>query len=115
MRHYAVHLPDAKLLSNIDRDHQHDQHWKIEQYHRALKQVYNIENSQVRGKIPILNHIFAAICGYAHLQKLCALDVIANCYRLQRDLFQEVIAAFIHDFVADKNHLNSQFSKSVNA
>jgi len=43
------------------------------------------------------------------------LDVISNCYKLQRDLFQEVIASFIHEFVVDKEHLNSQFLKAVNA
>ena len=69
----------------------------------------------MRGKLPILNHIFAALCGYVHLQKLCALDVISNCYKLQRDLFQEVIASFIHEFVVDKEHLRSQFLKAVNA
>lgn len=118
LRHYAVHLADAAQLSCFDRQafsYQHDQHWKIEQYHRAIKQLCNIEHFQVRSKIAILNHIFASICGYVHLQKLCALDVIATCYRLQRDLFQEVIATFIHDFVADKDYLNPQFSKSVNA
>ncbi len=41
--------------------------------------------------------------------------IIANCYRLQRDLFQDVIATFIHDFVVGKNHLDSQFLKAVNA
>jgi hypothetical protein len=118
LRHYAVCLPDASQLSTFDRkafDYQHDQHWKIEQYHRAIKQVCNIEHFQVRSKIAILNHIFASLCGYIQLQKLCALDVIANCYRLQRNLFQEVIASFIKEFIVDKAHLNSQFLKAVNA
>lgn len=117
-RHYMIHLSEVTQLSSFDRKAfcaLHDQHWKIEQYHRAIKQVCNIEHFQVRGKTPILNHIFAAICGYVHLQRLCALDVIANCYRLQCDLFQEVIASFIHEFVVDKDHLNSQFSRAVNA
>jgi hypothetical protein len=34
---------------------------------------------------------------------------------LQRDLFQNVIATFIHDFVVGKNHLQSQFLNTVNA
>lgn len=118
LRHYAVCLPDALQLSNVDRAAFcviHDLHWQIEQYHRAIKQVCNLEHFQVRSKIAILNHIFASLCGYIHLQKLCAMDVIANCYRLQRDLFQEVIASFIKEFIVDKMHLNSQFLKSVNA
>ena len=118
LRHYAIHLTDAAPLSTVDRalfTQQHDNHWKIEQYHRAIKQVCNIEHFQVRGKVAILNHLFASICGYAQLQKLCATDVIANCYRLQRELFQEAIASFIKEFVVDKAHLNPQFFKAVNA
>lgn len=118
LRHYAIHLTDAAQLSNIDSNvfsEQHGRHWKIEQYHRAIKQVCNIENFQVRTKTSILNHLFAAICGYVHLQKLCALEVITNCYRLQRELFQAVIASFIQEFILDKAHLNPQFSKVVNA
>jgi hypothetical protein len=117
-RHYVVHLADVAQLSNFNRKlfcDVHDQHWKIEQYHRVIKQVCNIEHFQVRGKTPILNHIFAALCGYVHLQKLCALDVISNCYKLQRDLFRDVIATFVQNFVVDKNHLNSKFSTAVNA
>ena len=30
----------------------HDEHWKIEQYHRAIKQVCHIEHSQVRSEKP---------------------------------------------------------------
>ena len=111
-------LTDAAQLSSFDKtafDEQHDRHWQIEQYHRAIKQVCNIERFQVRSKQPILNHIFAAIMGYVCLQQLCFLDVITNCYRLQRDLFQEVISAFIKKFIVDKEHLNPQFSKAVNA
>ena len=118
LRHYAVYLTDATQLSSFNKkafEEQHDLHWKIEQYHRAIKQVCNIERFQVRSKPAILNHIFAAIMGYVHLQQLCFLDVIANCYRLQRDLFQEAISVFIKKFMADKEHLNPQFSKAVNA
>ena len=118
LRYYAVHLVDTTQLSNFSRQafcDLHDKHWKIEEYHRVIKQVCNIERFQVRSKIAILNHIFASLCGYVHLQKLCALDVIANCYRLQRELFQEAIASFIKEFIVDKEHLNPQFLKAVNA
>jgi hypothetical protein len=32
----------------------------IEQYHRTIKQVCHIEHFQVRGKVAIKNHLFAA-------------------------------------------------------
>ena len=37
--------------------------------HRLLKQVCNVERFQVRGKVPILNPIFAALCSFVQLQE----------------------------------------------
>jgi len=44
-----------------------------------------------------------------------ATDVIKNCYQLQRNLFNEVIAAFITTFAPGMVHMNPQFVSSVNA
>lgn len=118
LRHYAVHMPEDKPLESFSRKdfiQRHDMHWQIEQYHRTIKQVCNIERFQVRKKVSICNHLFAAICGYAHLQRLRAMDLIANCYRLKRDLFNEIIASFIRDFIPTKNSLLPQFRQPVNA
>ncbi len=93
-RHYICSLPNEDRLSVFDRNafsEQHDRHWQIEQYHRAIKQVCNIEHFQVRSKGVIKNHLFAAICGYVQLQKLTALALISNGYSLQRNLFNEVM------------------------
>lgn len=117
-RHYVVYLPNAGQLAPFGRDaflQQHDHHWKIEQYHRAIKQICHIEHFQVRGKVPILNHVFAALCSYVHLQALQVSDVIDNIYRLRQDLFKEVVASFIQSFIPDKGHLNPQFRNAVNA
>ena len=125
VRHYCIHLPDEKAPTNdglkfdtFDKakfDSLHDCHWQIEQYHRAIKQVCNIESFQVRNKMAVKNHIFAAICGYVKLQQMRATDVIKNCYRLQRDLFNEVIASFIKTCIPSMAHMNSQFFGAVNA
>jgi len=125
MRHYAIYLPTQ---NNTDDDNAglnafgrsafeklHDQHWEIEQYHRTIKQVCNIEHFQVRSETAVKNHIFSAICGYIKLQQMNAADVIKNCYRLQRDLFNEIIATFIKEFVPGLNHFNPQFHRAVNA
>jgi len=119
VRHYAIHLPDendptdnGSKLSSFKKpefERLHDQHWQIEQYHRAIKQVCNIESFQVRGKIAVKNHLFAAIFGYVELQRLRAMDVISNCYKLRRDLFNEVIASFIGSFAPNMEHMNSKF------
>jgi Transposase DDE domain len=55
LRHYAVFLPDADTYAAFQRAQfqtLHDRHWRIEQYHREIKQVCNIERFQVRGKVP---------------------------------------------------------------
>jgi len=117
-RHYAVFLTDEGQLASFDRQkfaEQHDKHWHIEQYHRAIKQVCNIEHFQVRSKVAIKNHLFAAICGYVQLQKLSAMALINNCYSVQRNLFNEVIAAFIGTFMPTMAHLNPEFQSVVNA
>lgn len=72
VRHYAIYLPqndeDEKNgnnplihFSKADFKMLHDQHWQIEQFHRTIKQVCNIESFQVRNKVAVKNHIFAAI------------------------------------------------------
>lgn len=117
-RHYIVYLPDDDDYPAFDQEQfkvLHDQHWQIEQYHRMIKQVCNIERFQVRQKKPIQNHIFAAICGFVHLRQMQLAELFENAYQWQRDLFTEVIAGFVSEFAQGKEHLNSQFRKSVNA
>ncbi|MDZ4153305.1 MAG: IS701 family transposase, partial [Methylicorpusculum sp.] len=62
-----------------------------------------------------LNHIFAALCGYIHLQKLQFTDIILNAYQWQKALYQDVVATFIIHFMDGKEYLNPQFQASVNA
>lgn len=119
-RHYVVFLPptDADPYLHFGRsafEKLHDQHWKIEQYHRLIKQVCRIERFQGRGKGPILNHLFAALCGYIHLQQRQFTDLITNAYPWQRQLYNDLIAAFIGSFIGRKDHLNPQFQPVVNA
>lgn len=118
LRHYVVFLPDSSTYQTFEQSSflkLHDQHWKIEQYHRMIKQVCNIEKFQVRGKVPIRNHIFAALCAYVHLQEMQFTDVIQHAYAWKRDLFKDVVAAFISSFILGKDYLNPQFRTAVNA
>jgi hypothetical protein len=117
-RHYAVYLADEEQLASFGRKaflEQHDKHWHIEQYHRAIKQVCNIERFQVRTKTAVKNHLFAALCGYVQLQKLSAMSLIDNCYSVQRNLFNEVVAGFIGTLMPTMAHLNPEFQPVVNA
>ena len=117
-RHYIVWLPDSSHDEHFgihDFQTLHDQYWKIEQYHRVIKQICSIEEFQVRTKTPILNHIFAALCGYVQIQKMQFDDLIRNAYHWKQDLYQEVVAAFVRAFLRGKEHLNPQFPTTVNA
>ena len=116
--HYVVCLLDAQGYSTFGRpDFQklHDQHWEIEQYHRMLKQVCNVERFQVRGKAPILNHIFAALCSFVQLQEMRFTHFIVNAYRWKTELFTNVVAAFVTSFIPGKEHLKPQFRAVINA
>ncbi len=118
LRHYISALPSEEKTLAFDKKaftEQHDRHWQIEQYHRAIKQVCNIERFQVRSKGAIKNHLFAAICGFVQLQKLSFEEVINNSYSLQRHLFNDVIASFIGTFMPNMEHLNPEFQPVVNA
>ena len=118
LRHYVVYLPDTDTYAafqQADFQSLHDQHWQIEQYHRMIKQVCHIEKFQVRGKVPIRNHIFAALCSYVHLQQMQFVDIISNVYQWQRNLYTEAVAAFVSNFMQGKQYLNPQFQAAVNA
>jgi len=88
LRHYVICLSNDEppgSFGRTDFSNVHDQHRMIEQYHRAIKQVCHLEHFQVSGDV--------------QLQRLRAMEIISNCYRLQRDLFNEVIASFIAGFM----------------
>jgi hypothetical protein len=80
-----------------------------------IKQVCNIERFQVRTKAAILNHIFASLCSFVHLQQMTLTNLISIAYQWKRELFNQVIESFIRDFMPGKNHLSPQFHRAVNA
>lgn len=124
-RHYIMTLPESQnsddmegMLEKLtfeDFEQAHDDHWKIEQYHRAIKQVCHAEHFQVRGKAAVKNHIFAAICGFVELQAMTISGTLKNCYQLQRQLFNDVIESFVSVFSPSIQRLDPEFKASVNA
>jgi len=99
-RYYALYIPDLeqlKKLTYIDFKAIHDNHWNIEQFHRATKQVCNIERFQVRTTVAIKNHIFCAISAFVQLEFLRLKNIILNWYEIQNNLFNDVIRTFIID------------------
>ena len=118
LRHYVVCLPNAQgyeTFGRVDFQTRHNQHWGVEQYHRMLKQVCNVERFQVRGKVPILNHIFAALSSFVALQEMQFRQTIVNAYQWKCELFTDVVASFVKSFIPGKEHLKPQFLAAVNA
>jgi hypothetical protein len=98
IRYYAISWPNYNEIEQISRETfilLHDQHWGIEQYHRALKQVCNIERFHVRKTEAISTHIFSSIWSFIQLELLRFNSQILNWYQLKRNMFNEVIRSFI--------------------
>lgn len=60
-RYYMMGVSELDKLDGLnDGDFRrlHAEHWNIERFHRAVKQVCNIERFQVRNTRSIMNHIF---------------------------------------------------------
>ncbi|MGF1517226.1 MAG: transposase [Nodosilinea sp.] len=90
--------PQLEALHSVTRDtfkRIHDDHWKIECFHRVIKQVCNIERFYVRDKEAIRNHFFCALSAFCKLQTICIQRVTNNCYELSRQLFVPTMRQFI--------------------
>ena len=97
-RYYILYKPDSAALEQLTRaDFKaiHDDHWKIECFHRIIKQVCNIERFYVREEQAIRNHVFCALRAFCKLQTMCIRGLLNNCYEISRQLFVPVIRQFI--------------------
>jgi hypothetical protein len=103
----ASELDQLPFIQKIDFERVHAAHWAIERYHRALKQVCNIEKFQVRGLNQINNHVFCALKAFVRLEFMRVNHLITHWYEVKRDLF----IRSIRDFINNKN----PYIKSVNA
>lgn len=103
-RHYIVFLPDSTALESFPESEfkrLHDHHWGIEQFHRAVKQVCNIERFYVRDYHAIHTHIFSALRAFVQLEFKRVAGAILNWYEVKRNLFNPLISAFIQDHLAE--------------
>lgn len=109
--HYYImstaELNKLETLTKIDFEKLHHTHWRIEQFHRAIKQVCNIERFQVRNENPIKNHIFCALKAFVKLEFMRFNESISHWYELKRKLYLSTIRNFIT--------CSTQFLTPVNA
>ena len=115
-RHYVVYQPESKPECNREKFEKiHDNHWLIEQYHRAIKQVCHIERFQVRNAKPVRNHIFASLLSFVYLQKMLYSQLFVNIYQFQNDIYKDIVGGFVQLFSKGKDYLLPQMKGADNA
>jgi Transposase DDE domain len=97
-RHYIFYLPELEKMAEITRDEFitiHDTHWRIETFHRAIKQVCGICRFMVRDTCAIKTHVFCSLKAFVKLELMRSEKIITNWYEVQRNLFTSVIREHI--------------------
>lgn len=65
--------------------------WKIEEYHKSLKQNLKIEHSPTKVETSQLNHIFLSVCGFIKLERL-RLNYKMNHFAIKEKIYIEALS-----------------------
>ncbi len=79
-----IDLTSQKILEIYQR------RWKIEEYHKSLKQNLKIEHSPTKVETSQLNHLFLSVCGFIKLEKL-RLNYNLNHFALKEKIYIEAL------------------------
>ena len=66
-----------RKMTEPERESQATSAWRIEMYHRALKQQCLIERAQVRRRRPVINHIGLCIRAFVRIESHCYRETIS--------------------------------------
>ena len=101
-RYYVIAKPinDNGVICEETFKKVHLIHWNIEQFHRATKQLCNIEKFQVRKTQAINTHIFCSYLSYIKLELARSKNLIVNWYQIKKELFTDAIKKFISSGIA---------------
>ena len=84
---------DTTLLPN-DIIRSYHKRWRVEEYHKSLKQNVSLEKSPTQTETTQTNHFFAALCGYIKLERL-KIKTKQNHFALKSKLYlKALLAAF---------------------
>jgi hypothetical protein len=96
---------DWVVTNDLKQDSTNDTHemcavrWKIEQFHREIKQTLGIEKCQCRSARAQKNHIACAMLAWVHVTKV-AREIASNIYNLKKEaLSKHIKAEFIKPFI----------------
>lgn len=107
--YYALFFTDEEKLEEATRQNFRELfaiHWGIEVYHRALKQLCNLNKFFVRKTQAIFTHIFCSLRAFCQLELMRVSETIENWYEVQRNLYIEVARRFITNNFHPKNLAN---------
>ncbi len=94
---------DPKLSKN-DITTNYQKRWRVEEYHKSLKQNVSLEKSPTQTMTTQTNHFFAALCGYIKLERL-KIKTKQNHFALKSKLYlKALLSAF--QTLKDLNHLH---------
>lgn len=81
-------------LSNKDITTNYQKRWRVEEYHKSLKQNVSLERSPTQTETTQTNHFFAALCGYIKLERL-KIKTKQNHFALKSKLYlKALLSAF---------------------
>ncbi len=84
---------DPKLSKNDITTNYHKR-WRVEEYHKSLKQNVSLEKSPTQTETTQTNHFFAALCGYIKLERL-KIKTKTNHFALKSKLYlKALVSAF---------------------
>ena len=84
---------DTKL-STDDITTNYQKRWRVEEYHKSLKQNASLERSPTQTETTQTNHFFAALCGYIKLERL-KIKTKKNHFALKSKLYlKALLSAF---------------------
>jgi hypothetical protein len=81
-------------LSTDDLIQTYHRRWRVEEYHKSLKQNVSLERSPTQTETTQTNHFFAALCGYIKLERL-KIKTKQNHFALKSKLYlKALLSAF---------------------
>jgi len=81
-------------MTETERETQAKAAWRIEMYHRALKQQYLIERAQCRRLRPVLNHIGLCIRAFVRLESHCYRERI-SWIQAKTSIIRDAVRAYL--------------------
>ena len=97
---------ETTLLPN-DLIRSYHKRWRVEEYHKSLKQNVSLERSPTQTTTTQTNHFFAALCGYIKLERL-KIKTKQNHFALKSKLYlKALLSAFQTLRELNQTHLSA--------